>query len=198
MWDVDFGPQGAYFVTASHDRTARLWSCERIHPLRIFAGHLSDVECVRFHPNSNYILTGSADRSLRLWDVQRGKCVRVFTAGHPTTAANILSVAVSPDGQTAASGADDGSIVVWDLGSGGVIKRYGRAATGVSGGVSVSNDGSVYSLEFSADGSVLAAGTADGFVSFWETKRTGIASGTADKRHQSGGPSMDDGVYGKK
>lgn len=44
VWDVDFGPFGFYFATASHDRTARLWSCDHIYPLRIFAGHLSDVD----------------------------------------------------------------------------------------------------------------------------------------------------------
>ena len=44
VWDVDFGPQGFYFATASHDRTARLWSCDQIYPLRIFAGHMSDVD----------------------------------------------------------------------------------------------------------------------------------------------------------
>lgn len=43
IWDVDFGPYGFYFATASHDKTARLWSCDHVNPLRIFAGHLSDV-----------------------------------------------------------------------------------------------------------------------------------------------------------
>lgn len=43
IWDVEFGPYGFYFATASHDKTARLWSCDHINPLRIFAGHLSDV-----------------------------------------------------------------------------------------------------------------------------------------------------------
>lgn len=43
-WDVDFGPEGFYFATASHDRTARLWSCDQIFPLRIFVGHLADVD----------------------------------------------------------------------------------------------------------------------------------------------------------
>lgn len=47
IWDVDFGPYGFYFATASHDRTARLWSCDHINPLRIFAGHLSDVNVSR-------------------------------------------------------------------------------------------------------------------------------------------------------
>jgi transcription initiation factor TFIID subunit 5 len=27
-----------------HDRTARLWSTDVIYPLRVFAGHLGDVD----------------------------------------------------------------------------------------------------------------------------------------------------------
>lgn len=99
MWDVEFGPYGFYFATASHDRTARLWSCDHIHPLRIFAGHLSDVDTVKFHPNSKYLVTGSSDRTARLWDVQRGASVRVF-AGHQ---GSVKTVAVSPDGKLMAS-----------------------------------------------------------------------------------------------
>ncbi len=43
VWDVEFSPLGYYFATASHDRTAKLWSTDHIFPLRVFAGHLSDV-----------------------------------------------------------------------------------------------------------------------------------------------------------
>lgn len=39
-----YSPVGHYFASASHDRTARIWSMERIQPLRIMAGHLSDVD----------------------------------------------------------------------------------------------------------------------------------------------------------
>lgn len=59
----------------------RLWATDHHQPLRIFAGHLSDVTCTRFHPNSNYLATGSADRTVRLWDVLNGNCVRILT-GH--------------------------------------------------------------------------------------------------------------------
>ena len=47
VWDVKWSPMGIYFATASRDRTARLWSTDRTSALRIYAGHLSDVN-VRF------------------------------------------------------------------------------------------------------------------------------------------------------
>ena len=36
-------PVDVYFVSCSHDTTARLWSCDLTYPLRIFAGHTSGV-----------------------------------------------------------------------------------------------------------------------------------------------------------
>ncbi len=44
IWDVKWSPIGVYFATASRDRTARLWSTDRTSCLRIYAGHLSDVD----------------------------------------------------------------------------------------------------------------------------------------------------------
>lgn len=44
VWDVDVGPSGHYFVSGSADRTARLWSTQGMQPLRLFVGHLSDVD----------------------------------------------------------------------------------------------------------------------------------------------------------
>lgn len=47
VWDVQWGPMGAYFATASRDRTARLWCSDRVTPLRMYTGHLSDVNVGR-------------------------------------------------------------------------------------------------------------------------------------------------------
>lgn len=65
VWDVRCSPVGHYFASASHDRTARVWAVDQADPLRIMAGHLSDVDCVRWHPNCNYIATGSSDKTVR-------------------------------------------------------------------------------------------------------------------------------------
>ena len=44
VWSLDVSPQSWYFVTGSQDRTARLWNIEYTYPLRLFAGHVSDVD----------------------------------------------------------------------------------------------------------------------------------------------------------
>ena len=47
VWDVQWSPMGIYFATASRDRTARLWSTDRTSCMRIYVGHLSDVDVGR-------------------------------------------------------------------------------------------------------------------------------------------------------
>jgi transcription initiation factor TFIID subunit 5 len=162
---VQYSPVGHYFASASHDRTARVWCMERLHPLRILAGHLSDVDCVQWHVNCNYIATGSSDKTVRLWDVQTGECMRIFT-GHRGM---VLSLAMSSDGRYMASGDEDGAILMWDLGS-------GRCVTPLLG-----HTGCVWTLAFSGEGSLLASGSADNTVRLWDVNASGKTSRTEEK-----------------
>lgn len=43
VWDVAFSPVDVQFASAGMDRTTRLWTTDLTYPLRIFAGHTSDV-----------------------------------------------------------------------------------------------------------------------------------------------------------
>ncbi|KAJ1026640.1 hypothetical protein NDA13_004013 [Ustilago tritici] len=181
VWDIKWSPIGTYFATGSADKTARLWSTERVNPLRMYAGHLSDVDCLTFHPNSLYLATGSSDRSCRLWDVQRGACVRLFV-GHQSP---ISCLKISPDGRYLASAAagngtasqfvgvdgvdrisrgahiNDVSISLWDLASGRRIKKmWGHSER-------------IYSMDFSADGSLLVTGSEDCSVRCWDVRSVG-------------------------
>ncbi|XP_025773866.1 transcription initiation factor TFIID subunit 5 isoform X1 [Puma concolor] len=130
----------------------RLWATDHYQPLRIFAGHLADVNCTRFHPNSNYVATGSADRTVRLWDVLNGNCVRIFT-GHKGP---IHSLTFSPNGRFLATGATDGRVLLWDIGHGLMVGELkGHTDT-------------VCSLRFSRDGEILASGSMDNTVRLWD------------------------------
>ncbi|CEG43960.1 transcription initiation factor tfiid [Plasmopara halstedii] len=154
VWDVIFAPLGYYFATCSMDRTARLWSTDHMSPLRILAGHLSDVECVRFHPNHNYVATGSSDKTVRLWDVQTGRCVRVFT-GHFR---GVQSLAFSHNGQYLASSGEDQYINIWDLQAGKRLETL------------MGHKAMVTSLDFSRESTILASGGLDSTVRLWDMK----------------------------
>ena len=153
IWDITWGPYGHYFLTGSRDRTARLWSTESIAYLRLFVGHDQDVDVVAFHPNSAYVFTGSCDKTVRMYAVTNGYPVRMFT-GHT---GNVISLACSPSGKILASADDAGTIILWDLAPGRLLKRmrgHGK--------------GGIWSLSFSAESTVLVSGGADGTVRVWD------------------------------
>jgi transcription initiation factor TFIID subunit 5 len=97
MTDVISLSYTVYFLFAhiAADRTARLWSTDRVTCLRVFVGHLGDVQCVKLHPACTYVVSCSSDKTIRLWDVHSGHCVRTFT-GH---CAGVASLAVCPSGR---------------------------------------------------------------------------------------------------
>ncbi|KAI5294089.1 Transcription initiation factor TFIID subunit 5 [Ascosphaera acerosa] len=157
VWDLQWGPYGHYFVSGSADKTARLWVTDRVRQQRIFVGHEQDVDCVATHPNSAYIFTGSSDRTVRMWAVTTGNAVRMFT-GHT---GNITALSCSKSGKYLASADDQGSIIIWDLSPGRMLKRmrgHGK--------------GGIWSLDWSAESTVLVSGGADGTVRIWDVSST--------------------------
>ncbi len=68
---------------------------------------------------------------------------------------NVLSVALSPDGKTVASGSKDKTIKLWEVSSGDLLQTL-RA-----------HRGTVQALAFSPDGTFLASGSEDNTVKLW-------------------------------
>jgi transcription initiation factor TFIID subunit 5 len=163
VWDVACSPMGYYFASASHDRTASLWSPERSSPVRRFVGHLSDVETVVFHPNATIVATGSMDRTVRLWDVRSGGCVRLFSSsgsGGGGGSGAVNSLAFSPNGEHVVSGGDGEHLTVWSVAEGKMLHKLGWK--------SAASKSTVRSLEYSKDGTVLASSTTDRCVRCWD------------------------------
>lgn len=68
VMDVEFSPTGEELVTASYDRTIRLWNRDKGHSRDIYhTKRMQRVFAARWTPDSRYILTGSDDGNVRLW-----------------------------------------------------------------------------------------------------------------------------------
>jgi hypothetical protein len=62
-----FSPDGGRILTASDDKTARLWDRDG-KPLATLQGHTNRVNSALFSPDGDRILTASDDNTARLWD----------------------------------------------------------------------------------------------------------------------------------
>lgn len=127
---VDFDDK--YIVSASGDRTIKVWNTSSCEFLRTLNGHKRGIACLQYR--DRLIVSGSSDNSIRyvlvhttnfvillvqpsltllqyyrLWDIECGACLRVLE-GHEE-----LVRCIRFDEKRIVSGAYDGKIKVWDL-----------------------------------------------------------------------------------
>ena len=70
---AQFSPDGQRVVTASEDKTARLWDAASGKPIGEPMKHESDVNSAQFSPDGQRVVTASEDKTARLWDAASGK-----------------------------------------------------------------------------------------------------------------------------
>jgi DDB1- and CUL4-associated factor 13 len=74
VMDVEFSPTGEELVSASYDRSIRLWERSSGHSRDIYhTKRMQRVFSCTFTPDSNYVLSGSDDGNIRLWRAHASK-----------------------------------------------------------------------------------------------------------------------------
>jgi guanine nucleotide-binding protein subunit beta-2-like 1 protein len=81
------GPQvissdGAYALSASWDKTLRLWELSTGTTTRRFVGHTNDVLSVSFSADNRQIVSGSRDRTIKLWNTLGDCKFTISEKGH--------------------------------------------------------------------------------------------------------------------
>jgi WD40 repeat protein len=154
-----FSPDGRRVLTASMDRTARIWDAETGREERVLAGHAAAVLSAAFSPDGRRILTTSQDRTVRIWDAGTGDIMRTLT-GHQGP---VSSGAFSPDGRRVVTASEDKTVRLWDSQIGFEV----RPLTG--------HQGPVYRAEFSVDGSRIVTASWDGKAIIWDAATGNIS-----------------------
>ena len=129
-------PDASRLVTASHDKTTRLWDLSTQRLLAILVGHQGGVLTVEFSPDGRRIATGGEDHTARLWDAHSGQELRVL-AQHT---GRVTAIAFSADGRLLLTGSEDKSVLVYDTAKGKVAPKTLQSHDAGIRGVSVSSD----------------------------------------------------------
>ena len=77
VYALAFSPDGARILTASWDKTAKLWDAASGKLMATFA-HQGAVNTAAFSPDGTRILTASADKTAKLWDAASGRLIASF------------------------------------------------------------------------------------------------------------------------
>ena len=109
---VAYSSAGDRIVSASWDKTIRLWDAQTGAQLHTFQDDYV-VACAAFSPDGRTIISGYRGGVLRLWDSRTGLSI----ASHSAHSSLVRSVAYSPDGRHAASGSSDKTVKLWDMSS---------------------------------------------------------------------------------
>src|SRR6266550_174040 len=141
---VSFSPDGRRVVTASDDKTARVWDAESGKPIGDLLRHEGAVNAASFSPDGRRIVTASWDNTVRVWDAQSGKPV-----GEPMRHESSVF---------AASFSADARLVVT---ASGETARVWEAESGKPLGELMRHEGSVVAASFSPDGRLVVTASLD-------------------------------------
>uniref|UniRef100_A0A2C9USZ0 Uncharacterized protein n=1 Tax=Manihot esculenta TaxID=3983 RepID=A0A2C9USZ0_MANES len=143
--DVDWR-NNLSFATSSTDNMIYVCKVGDTRPVKTFAGHQGEVNCVKWDPTGSLLASCSDDISAKIWSMKQDKHVHdlrehskeIYTirwspTGPGTNNPNqqlvlardpVYSLAFSPNGEYLASGSLDRCINIWSLKEVKIVKTY--------------------------------------------------------------------------
>jgi WD domain, G-beta repeat len=116
---ASFDPEGERVVTASADKTARIWDARTGEPIGKPLQHGGAVFTAAFDPEGKRVVTASADKTARIWDARTGEPI-----GKPLEHMGaVFMAAFDPSGKYVVTASGDRSGRIWDAHTGELIGK---------------------------------------------------------------------------
>jgi len=151
---MSFSPDATKVITASDDKTLKLWDVNTGKEMGTFIGHCDSVIGCAFSPDGKKVLSASRDKTLKGWDVNNFAEILTFT-GHVGA---ITACAIHPNGIWLLSASMDGTIKLWDIETGAEIRTF------------VGHSDSITGCVFTPDGQSFLSISRDGTINLWDTE----------------------------
>ena len=156
---VAFHPQLPVIVSASDDKTIRLWDRNTQQLLTVLTGHRSSVRSIAFSPNDETLIaSASDDKTIHLWNWQAATRLAILQ-GHQ---ASVRSITFSPDGKLLISGSWDKTIGIWQ------VETVTKVATFRGHSLQIN------AVALNEDATWLASGSADRTARLWQFQTSEI------------------------
>jgi WD40 repeat protein len=107
-----FGTRGALWALV-------VWDLETWSEIRSIEAHNDSVNDIDISPD-NQVAVSCDSFNIRVWDLQSGEQLRSFN-GHANGA---WAVSFTPDGQSVVSTSEDGTLRLWSLEYGAILRRF--------------------------------------------------------------------------
>ena len=154
---------GRLLASGDTEGKIQFWDLREGTFISEFSPHEEEISGLAFSADGNNLITASRDRQIKIWDLASGQLLKTLI-GHTGA---IRTIALHPNGQTLASGGDDG-IILWDLDQGELLTRLKEHKNWIQ------------SLAFSHDGEYLASGGFDATVKIWQSTLSTNPSNSSD------------------
>ncbi|KAL0079977.1 guanine nucleotide-binding protein subunit beta-2-like 1 [Phycomyces blakesleeanus] len=153
--DIAISSDGQFALSASWDKTLRLWDLNTGTTTRRFVGHTNDVLSVSFSADNRQIVSGSRDKTIKLWNTL-GECKYNITQDGHSEWVSCVRFSPNPANPVIVSGGWDKIVKVWDLTKFKLRTNF------------IGHKGYVNTVTVSPDGSLCASAGKDGVVMLWD------------------------------
>lgn len=148
---VAMTPDARRLVSASEDKSIRVWDREHPEQPLELMGHLWQVRAVCITPNGRWIVSGSNDKTVKIWDAANGIGTATLE-GHRNL---VSAVDITPDGKYVVSGSWDHTVRLWQ-------RESGKHLITLEG-----HDHCITSVAISANGRFILSGSMDETCKLW-------------------------------